>query len=278
VADWQAVTGGYFRALKIPLRAGRSFVDSDDADGPQVAVINDTLATMLWPGQPAVGRRLSRSGPEGPWIDIVGVVGDVRHRALSQPAPPIIYSAYRQRGWDTMSLILAANTRPDAVVDGTRRRLAAIAPDQPIDAVASLEDLVSASTALTRLQALLLGAFGVIALVVAALGIYAVVAYAVERRLPEIAVRVALGATRLSIVWLVLRQGSMHVATGIAAGVAGAWATRNLIASVLFGVPAADPLALGGITLLLSAVAVLAMSLPARRAARLDLVRALQER
>jgi putative ABC transport system permease protein len=274
-AGFQAVTGGYFELLGIPLRAGRLFVETDGPGAPEVAVVDETLAARLWPGESPIGRRMSRSGPDGPWIEVVGMVGAVRHRDLRRPASPTYYSSYRQRGWDTMNVVLSTSASPAAVIDLVRSRVAAIDPDQPVEAVTTLDDLLFASTASTRLQALLLGVFGGVALAVASLGIYAVVAHRVERRVPEIGIRIALGATRAAILRLVLRQGWAPVAVGIATGLGGALAAQGVLASLLFGVVPGDPVSLALVVGLLLVVALLATYVPARRAARLDPARAL---
>lgn len=278
IAGFRAVTSNYFDTLGIPLLAGRTFRDTDGPQAPEVAVVDEALARELWPGRSPVGQRMSRSGPDGPWIDVVGVVGGVRHRTLRQTPAPTFYSPYALRGWDTMFVVMRTDGESAPLIDAARNRMAALAPDLPVDALTTLEGSISTATASTRLQAVLLGVFAVVSLVIAALGIYAIVAYGVERRVPEIGVRMALGATRAGVVRLVIREGWPQVAVGIGAGVAVALAVRETLASFLFGVAPTDPLSLGGVAVALLAVAFGAMYLPARRAARLDAAQALRAR
>jgi predicted permease len=278
VAGFQAVTSGYLATLGIPLRAGRPFLDTDRPEAPQVAIVDEVLASALWPGESPIGRRLSRSGPDGPWMEVVGVAGSVRQRSLQLAPPPILYSPYRQRGWDTMHVVLSTDGPMANVVDAARSRLAAFAPDQPIDAVTTLDQLVAASTAQTRLQTLLLASFGSVALILAALGIYAMVSFTVACRVPEIGVRMALGATRAAVMRLILRQGWWPLVAGTAAGVIAAWMSRQAIAHLLFGVAPADPLAFGAVPILLLAVGLAATYAPARRASRLSPTRAFHAR
>jgi putative ABC transport system permease protein len=278
VAGFHAVSSNYFDTLGIPLLAGRTFRETDGPQTPEVAVVDEALARELWPGRSPIGERISRSGPAGPWIEVVGLVAGVRHRTLRQTPVPTFYSPYALRGWDTMFVVVQTNGESSPLIDAARNRMATLAPDLPVDAVSTLEGSISTTTAATRLQAVLLGVFAVVSVVIAALGIYAIVAHGVERRVPEIGIRVALGATPIDVVRLVIREGWPQVATGVGAGVAVALAMRETLASVLFGVVPTDPLTFGLVAIALLAVAFGAMYVPARRAARLDAAHALRAR
>jgi predicted permease len=278
IAGFHAVSSHYFDTLDIPLLAGRTFRETDGPQAPEVAVVDEALARELWPGRSPIGQRISRSGPAGPWIEVVGLVGGVRQRTLRQTPVPTFYSPYALRGWDTMFVVVQTDGESGPLIDAARNRMAALAPDLPVDAVSTLAGSISTTTAATRLQAVLLGVFAVVAVVIAALGIYAIVAYGVERRVPEIGIRVALGATPIDVVRLVIREGWPQVAIGVGAGVAVALAMRETLASVLFGVVPTDPLSFGLVAIALLAVAFGAMYLPARRAARLDAAHALRDR
>jgi predicted permease len=270
-----AVTGGYFEAIGIPLRAGRSFGERDIDGAEQVAVIDETLATALWPQDPAVGKRLSRSGPDGPWMVVVGVVGAVKPRSLAGPPPPVLYSAYAQRGWDSMDVVVVPGGGTDDAIARVRSRLGVLAPLQPLDDVRTLDDLVAASTSLMRLQSLLFGLFAAVAVAVAMLGVHALVANAVHRRRAEIGLRVALGATPRAVTLLVLLAGGWQVGVGLIAGVLIAIATRGLLASMVFGVAPGDPLTFVGVPVALAAIAAVAIYIPARSASRVNPVEAL---
>jgi predicted permease len=278
IAGFHAVSSHYFDTLDIPLLAGRTFRETDGPQAPEVAVVDEALARELWPGRSPIGQRISRSGPAGPWIEVVGLVGGVRQRTLRQTPVPTFYSPYALRGWDTMFVVVQTDGESGPLIDAARNRMAALAPDLPVDAVSTLAGSISTTTAATRLQAVLLGVFAVVAVVIAALGIYAIVAYGVERRVPEIGIRVALGATPIDVVRLVIREGWPQVAIGVGAGVAVALAMRETLASVLFGVVPTDPLTFGLVAIALLAVAFGAMYVPARRAARLDAAHALRAR
>jgi predicted permease len=276
--DRRVVTDTYFSTLGIPLRSGRAFVTGDRADAAdRVVIVNETVTRRFWPGGNALDRRLRfmlRGGP-GPWLRVVGVVGDVRHHGLDQPVQPEVYVPYAQAAVESMVFLAQTHGDPLQLAEPMRRALQGVDPLLPVRQETPA-GLVKASVAEPRLRALLFNGFGVAALLLSALGIYGVVAHAVERRTREIGVRMALGATRANILGLVLRNGMRMVMGGAAAGLVAAALVTRALRGFLFGVPALDPLTFAGVTGLLLLVAVFAILVPALRAMRLDPITALR--
>jgi putative ABC transport system permease protein len=276
--DRRVVTPNYFQTLGIPMLAGRTFGTEDRADAAdRVVAINHAVARQFWPTADPIGHRLRlilRDGP-GPWLRIVGVVGDVRHHGLGQPAQPEVYVPYEQAAVESMVLLAQSLGDPRQLLEPVRQSLQAIDPLMPIRQEIPAE-LVRASVAEPRLRALLFNGFALAALLLSSLGIYGVVSYSVAERTREIGVRVALGATRGAVLALVLRGGLRTVMLGIACGLAGSVLVTHALRGLLFGVPALDPVTFAGVTLALLLVAVFAMLVPARRAMRMDPIRALR--
>ena len=276
--DRRVVTDTYFSTLGIPLRSGRAFVTGDRADAvDRVVIVNETVTRRFWPGGNALDRRLRfmlRGGP-GPWLRVVGVVGDVRHHGLDQPAQPEVYVPYAQAAVESMVFLAQTHGDPLQLAEPVRQALQGVDPLLPVRQE-TLAGLVEASIAEPRLRALLFNGFGLAALLLSALGIYGVVAHAVERRTREIGVRMALGATRASVLGLVMRNGMRMVIAGAAAGLVAAVLVTRALRGLLFGVPALDPLTFAGVTGLLLLVAVFAILVPALRAVRLDPTTALR--
>jgi putative ABC transport system permease protein len=276
--DRRVVTATYFSTLGIPLRSGRAFVTGDRADAADgVVIVNEAVTRRFWPGGNALDRRLRlmlRNGP-GPWLRVVGVVGDVRHHGLDQPAQPEVYVPYAQAAVESMVFLAQTHGDPLQLAAPVRQALQGLDPLLPVRQETPA-GLVDASIAEPRLRALLFNGFGLAALLLSALGIYGVVAHAVERRTREIGVRMALGATRASILGLVMRSGMRMVIAGAAAGLVAAALVTRALRGLLFGVPALDPLTFAGVTGLLLLVAVFAILVPALRAMRLDPTTALR--
>jgi predicted permease len=276
--DRRVVTDTYFSTLGIPLRAGRAFVTSDGADAADgVVIVNETVTRRFWPGGNALDRRLRlvlRNGPS-PWLRVVGVVGDVRHHGLDQPAQPEVYVPYAQAAVESMVFLAQTHGDPLQLAKPVRQALQELDPLLPVRQETPA-GLVNESIAEPRLRALLFNGFGLAALLLSALGIYGVVAHAVERRTREIGVRMALGATRAGILGLVMRNGMRMVIAGAAAGLVVAALVTRALRGLLFGVPALDPLTFAGVTGLLLLVAVCAMLVPALRAMRLGPTAALR--
>lgn len=272
-AGWRPVTPGYFEALGIPLRRGRALAEDDVAQARRVALVNSAFVRRHWPDGDAVGRRLIVD--EEPH-EIVGVVGDVRHSGPANPAEPEIYVPQAQ--WPTRSVYLAVRVEGDplALAGAVRREVVALEPAAAIGRQRTMRQVVDDYIAPERVVGSLLGVFGVIALVIAATGLYGVIAYIYARRSREIGVRMALGARPADVLGMVLRQGVGTALVGVAVGVVLALGVSRALASMLYGVAAVDPLVFGGITALLILVALVASLVPAARAARLDPVRALR--
>lgn len=266
VAFYHGVAGDYFRVLGIPLRRGRVFDATDRADAPPVAVVNEALARQHFGGDDPIGRRVQFGPDSSAFVTIVGVVGDVRQRGLASDSPPVIYVVQAQDGYGSMIAMLRSTGNPDALVATLRREVQAIDPDVPLASVASMDSLISGSIARPRFLTVLLGFFAGVALILALVGIYGVVAYSVAQRTQEFGIRMALGADGRRVRRDVVTQAATVTAVGIACGLVAALALSRLIATLLFQVGASDPLTYGTIILLLLGVTVAASWVPARRA------------
>ncbi|MGB6482624.1 MAG: ABC transporter permease [Candidatus Acidiferrales bacterium] len=272
IPNWRMISSQYIQAIGMKLVEGRTFDARDGANTQHVALINQTAAKKFWPGDNPIGTRFKRndSGPQ-PWITIVGIVGDVRQAGLDQPARPEIYFPYQQ--WDYFRpsyFAVRTGGDPMAVANAVREQIWAVDKDQPVTGVMPLENMLSDYLAPRELQSSLLGGFAGFALLLAALGIYAVLAFSVTQRTQEIGVRVALGAQQSDILRGILAQGLKLAGLGVLIGVVGALALSQLLATLLFGVSATDPLTLAGAVAVLLAVAAAACYIPARRAMRVD--------
>lgn len=283
--DWYVITPGYFETLRIPLVAGRSLEPSDTATSPRVVFINETAARSIFPGQDPVGKRiqLSRSrGYEQPWRTIAGVVADVRQHGLDQPTRPEMFIPHTQfqhfspdvqaRG---MSLVVRGRIPPEALIASVRAELRGLDPELPLADARPMADVLARSVAPRRLHVRLLGAFAVLAIVLAAVGIYGVIAYDVLQRRQEIGIRLALGATRRSVVALVLSQGMRLVVAGAAAGLGLAALASGAIAPLLFEVAPRDAAVFAAVAALLVTTGALACWIPALRAGRVEPLSAL---
>ena len=262
------VSPGYFKVLGIPLRRGRDFDDRDVRSALAVTVISEAAASRLWPGEDPIGRRLSFSTEaEDSWITVVGVVGDVRHEALSSAPGPMLYIPLRQSALPFMSLLVRSDAGPGAVASAVRAAVRQLDPDLPVGEVAPFSTAVAESLGEPRLRATLLSGFAAAAVLLAAVGVYGLLSYTVARRRREIGIRLALGATPGQVRGAVVAEGMKLALTGIAIGVPVAIALSRLISAQLFAVGPTDPVTLGGVALLLGVVALAACWLPARRAA-----------
>jgi predicted permease len=263
----------YLAAMRIPVVAGRSFDERDDEKGPKAIVINQSLARQLWPGRDAVGRRMDQNGGSL----VIGVVGDVRHGSLEEAGGNEMYFDYRQiDDWNAVEMVVRSQRPAGSLVPEVRAALREHDPGLPSGDFYALERLVDDAVAPRRLVMRLLGLFSGLALALAALGIYGVIAYSVVQRRQEIGIRMAIGAQRSQVLRLVMASGLKLVAAGIALGLVGALALTRLLQSLLFGVTAHDPVAFVANAALLLAVAAVACALPALRAARVDPMRVLR--
>ena len=270
-ASYSSTTPGYFEALQIPLLAGRVFNERDQADSPNVVVINRTAAVKHFGSEAgAIGKQLRVWRDEKFPREIVGVVGDTKPSTLERDVGAQIYVPYAQDIWSSMTYAIRTAGNPEAMIPTFRREVLAIDPDQPVFNVRTMEDVVDSSMGTRRFSAMLFSVFAGAALLLATLGIYGVMAYSVTQRTQEIGIRMALGAQAGDVLRMVVRQGMMLALIGIGVGLVGALGITRLIANLLFGVQATDPTTFGAISLLLGFVALLACYLPARRAARVD--------
>jgi len=279
----QEVVGGeYFKAMQIPLLEGRLFNESDTVDSPRVVIVDKYLVDRYFPKRSAIGQQIRRGGPNNPPFTIVGVVGTINAIDLGQPvAKERLYYPVMQQMRPSMALVLKTGLDPTSLVGQVRSAVQSIDPEQPIAQVRTMDQWVSRSLESRRTPMMLLGIFGGVALVLSAIGIYGVLAFAVAQRVREFGIRQALGADRRSIMSLVLKQGVRTAGLGIVIGLAGAVLLgrylRSVLQSVLFEVQPHDVTVLAGVTLALLAVAILACYVPARRATRIDPMVALRE-
>ncbi|HEX8072777.1 MAG TPA: ABC transporter permease [Pyrinomonadaceae bacterium] len=273
-ADFRVISPDYFRTMAIPVKQGRAFNERDTDKAPPVVVINETFARRFFPGENPTGRRLALDDGEDDHAaprEIVGVVGDVRHAGLDQPVTPEMYVPFQQLPPARLSIVTRTTAAdPAGVATSVRAAIREVNAEQPVYNVRPVTQLLAQSVARRRFNMLLLGTFAALALVLAALGIYGVMAYSVTRRTHELGIRLALGAQRGDILRLVVGQGMVLVGTGAALGLVAALLGARLMASLLFGVSALDPLTYFGVALLLAAVALVACLIPARRATRVD--------
>jgi predicted permease len=271
----RSVGGDYFRVMRIPLRAGRGLTPQDAAGAPLVGVVNESFAREYFPGASPVGARVRWVRMEGPpqWITIVGVVGDVKHFGLDQPEASALYTPYAQslQAWKRwMFLAVRSDADPSALVGMVKSRVWSVDPHIPLTKVLTMDEVAATSVAGRRFQMAMLGVFALVALALAAVGIYGLISYTVGRRTHEIGVRVALGARRRDIFGLVVRQGLLLAAAGLAAGLAGAFALTRLLSGIVYGVSPTDPATYAALSLFLLLVALLACLVPARRATKVD--------
>ena len=278
-ANFRWVTPDYFRTLQIPLRHGRSFSEHDNVDAPEVAVIDETMARLYFPGVNPIGRRFKATNEKKKPIfrEIVGVVGDVRHTSLGAKSGPHIYLAEAQAGLSGMTVaVRSAGTEPSALLRLVRREIASVDPNVPIADIRTMEEMVASSIAPWRFSMALLSGFAGVALLLASVGIYGVLAYSVNQRRREIGIRMSLGAQRRDVLHLFLSQGMAVTALGIAIGLGGAWAVTRIMRSLLYSVSPTDPLVFLTVPFLFAAVAFLASFFPARKASQVNPIVALR--
>jgi putative ABC transport system permease protein len=271
----RVITPGYFETLQIPLHQGRFFDENDGPNAPPVAIVNETLARTYWPNDNATGKQF-KVGPVAapvPWMQIVGVVGDVRQMGLDQPPRQEMYFPYRQANGNYMvprDLVVRTSGTLAGLGDTLRRLAWSLDPNQPVSNVMAMSELVDHDIAPRRLRALLLSGLAGLALTLACVGIYGVMTYMVAQRRREIGTRAALGATPLDILRSVLGRGARLTLLGVGSGLAGTVVSGRLIGGLLFGVKPDDPLTLAAAVILLGAVALLACYIPAHRATKID--------
>lgn len=270
------VDGGYFETMEMPVLRGRGLTPADDATGPFVAVVNEAAARRYWPGSDPLGERITfQFGDDPVWLTIVGVVADARAERLDEDPRPQIYATHTQLNAHmgsvarTLTVALRTSGDPGGLLPAVRRVVGEMDPGLPLARVRTMEAVHREAVARPRLTTHLLAAFGLMALFLATVGIYGVVSYSVTRRTREIGVRVALGASRGSVVRLMLREGVWPAVPGLMVGVAAAFLLGGRVEDLLFGISATDPATFIGLPLLLLGVAALASWIPARRATRI---------
>jgi predicted permease len=271
-ADYQAVSPGYFSTLGIGLQRGRLLTPADRAGAQLVAVINTETVRRFFPNQDPIGRRI-RSGGDSQWATIVGVVSDVRRGGKSAKMNPQVYFPAMQTALYPVRLsefAFRSAGDPRQLVNAVQQQVWAIDKDLPVTNVRTYDEIISESVSQRRFQTLLLGLFASLALVLAMVGIYGVISYSVSQRIPEIGIRMALGATRGGILKMVIGRAMLLVGAGIAAGAAGAYGLSQYLKSLLFEVKPSDPWTYASIAILLTIVALAASMVPARRATRVD--------
>jgi putative ABC transport system permease protein len=268
--DYRTVTPDYFRTLRIPLLGGRAFTEGDHETALPVAIIDERLSKTVFAGADPIGRRVRIPVADLPWLTIVGVVGHIRHDRLDEDVRPQIYFNYKQRTQDRMALAVRTHGDPAAIGASLAAAIRGLDPEQPVYDARTLETVVDRSLAQRWLQAALLGAFATIAIVLASIGVYGVIAYAVGQRIREFGIRLALGARRSEIVLVVMRRGAMLFGIGATIGLAAAAASARVFSSLLFHITAFDLVSFGTATAILFGVALAACGIPARRAAGVD--------
>jgi predicted permease len=270
VVGWSCVTPDYFHLLGMPLLRGRLFNELDADKGPQVAVINEAFAKTYWPNQDPLGKRFKRTRSESPWITVVGIIANARTESLAEAGVPKIYLDLYQTGGKRLAIFVRGHLDAAAVPEEVREQLQSVDPTLPVSAAQTLNETVTASLAERRFSMEMVALFALTALLLAGLGIYGVISYMVSERTHEIGIRVALGADRMSVLKMVLRQGLRLAIAGAAVGFVGALIVSHLMTGLLYGVRPTDPLTFAGVSLLLIGVALLACYIPARRAIRVD--------
>jgi len=280
-AGMRVVTPDYFRTLKIRAIAGRLFDAHDDQHAAEVVLINQEAARRFWANQNPVGQQLHLSvnmieGGRNGQKTIVGVVGDVKYGGLDLGAPPEIYLPYAQQPIDSVTIAIRTRAEPLSIVPTARAALAALDREMPLAHIRTMDEIVGESIAERRYTMLMLGLFAIVAVALASIGVYGVLAYLVTNRTQEIGVRLALGAAGGDVVRLFLREGAVLTTVGLVSGLAGAFATARGLSTLLFGVSATDPTTFVGVAVLLIVIGLAASYIPARRAARVDPMQALR--
>jgi len=276
LAEEMTISPDYFTALGVPLLRGRCFTGADKAGAPQVLMINEAMARRFFPNQDPVGKRLQTGdpSPNSPWETIVGVVGNVKYAGLEAEETPTLYVPYTTPGWvswsRTMYLVVRTAGEPLGLSSALRQQIRALDADLPVANLKTMEQVIHESVTEPRFRTSLLGLFAAVALLLAVIGIYGVISYAVTERTHELGIRMALGAQTGDVLRLVIGQGMKLALVGVAIGLAASFALTRLMKSLLFGVSATDPLTFALIAMLLATVALLACYVPARRATQVD--------
>jgi putative ABC transport system permease protein len=273
--DIEAISPQWFQTMRVPLRAGREFTGADNAQSPKVVIVNETFARRFWPNENPIGKHVV----VGRWVDpveVVGVSSDIKNKGLAQETQAQVYIPFAQLPWGNMNLLVRTAVPPLNLTSAVRAQIAAIDPDQPVTGIQTIDDLMNTSRAQPRFTMLLLGSFSALALALAAIGLYGVLAYSVAERRLELGIRMALGAERGQIVRMVLRQGMKLALIGIAIGLIAALLLTRLMTSLLYKTGSRDVTTFVFVPLLFLGIALLASYLPARRATHVNPVETLR--
>jgi len=268
--NYYAVTPGYFKSMGIPLIRGRLFTDQDNSKSQRVAVINETMARTYFADEDPIGKSIFLSQGPDSFREIVGIVGDVKQYGLDQPSPLQTYEPYLQMPFSGMTVVVRTQGPPESLSDTIRQEVLAIDKEQPISRVRTLEQIISSSVQQQRFLMLLLGIFAGVAMILAAVGLYGVMSYAVTQRTHEIGIRMALGAGSGNVLRLIVGHGMMLALIGIAIGLVGSFAVTRVMSTLLFGISATDAITFVGIAVLLAGVALVSCLAPAYRAIKVD--------
>jgi putative ABC transport system permease protein len=268
---YRVATPDYFRTMGISIVRGRGFTDQDRTGAPPVAIINEAFVRKHWPGGDPIGKRLRFYGPleRAPWMQVVGVVADVKHE-LNLPVTPEYYLPHAQDPWNGMVLVAKTSVEPGSLAGALRQQVWAIDKDQPVFDVKTMQEVRSTSVAVYSFSSIMLGIFAFVALLLASIGIYGVMAFAVTQRTQEIGIRIALGARSADVLKLVVKHGMKLALLGMVIGLAGSWAMTRFIGKLLVGVEATDLLTFSLVSVCLLVAAFVACYLPARRATKVD--------
>jgi putative ABC transport system permease protein len=277
IGRYRVCTPDYFTAMQIPVLKGRAFTEQDKAGAPPVVIVNETLARKYWPGQEAVGKRIRFQAPldRAPWMEVVGVSKDVKHE-LTLEVTPEFYLPHAQDGWRGMVVVARTTGNPASLAGSLRQNVWAMDKDQPVAEVRTMTEVRSISVGLQQFNSMMIGIFALVALLLASIGIYGVMAFAVAQRTREIGIRMALGARRTDVLRMVVLNGMKLAVLGLAIGLVASWLLTRFISSLLFGVQPTDPLTFGAVSACLLLAALLACYVPARRATKVDPLEALR--
>ncbi|HKP75985.1 MAG TPA: ABC transporter permease, partial [Longimicrobiaceae bacterium] len=265
-----AATPGYFSTMRIPVVAGREFTEADRQGTPQVAIVNRVLARRIWGSENPIGKRFRFGPADSTWFTVVGVARETKYHKLNDPDLPQLYLAHAQQGWRTLSIVVRTTGDAAALAPSVRQAVRAIDPDLPLTRVQTMPEVVRLRMFESRVYGVMFAVFALVALLLASVGLYGVMAYTVAQRTHEVGVRIALGALPRDVIRLMVMRGARLVAIGLAIGIPSAFLLARVLRGALFGVSASDPATFTAIAVLLSGVALLASYLPARRAARVE--------
>ena len=266
-AHYSVACPNYFKALGVPVLAGREFTHEDTVRAPGVVIVNQTMAQKFWPQENPVGKRILEGDS---WLTVVGVVGDVRHWGLDNGSASQFFRPYTQAAWPVMSVVVRTTSSPTSFTPAIKKAMGEVEPDRPVSEFETLQNIVQDSLGSRRFPTLLLSAFALLALLLAAVGIIGVVSYSVAQRTREIGIRMALGACAADVLTLMVSGSMTWVAVGVGMGIAGSLGLTRLLGTLLYEVKPSNPMVLGTVSLLLAGIGLLASYIPARRAAKVD--------